>query len=92
MRQMRSPNVFERILLVVGIVIIIVFGFLMQNQIRIDGFYSWACMQTILLWAVLLAILVLISVNENLKEELRMVLENQTEQLELLRQGVQKKK
>lgn len=91
MTKFRNPNFFETIVLIVGLVMII-FGYtFIYQQILITGL-TWNAIQAIFLWLMLLGLLIVMSVNENVKEELKEVVELQLEETRLLRKTINQQK
>ena len=89
-RFTRNPNLFEKILLIIGICVI-VFGFgSISTAINVDNTNYWLFTQTVLLWFLLVIMIVLLAVNENMKEELKLISEEQLEQIKILNQGERK--
>lgn len=88
----RKPNAFEVILLVIGIALIILGYIAIHRLAAAERVMSWSFLQTIFLWLLMILMVILAAVNENMKEELRMVIENQIEEIKLLRQDLKKKK
>ncbi|MBU0629066.1 MAG: hypothetical protein KKC75_07800 [Nanoarchaeota archaeon] len=88
----RKPNVFEMILLVIGIALIIIGYAAIHRLVAVDGAISWAFLQTTFLWLLMILMVILTAVNENMKEELKMVIENQVEEIKLLRIDLKKKR
>lgn len=88
----RRPNVFEKILLVIGIGLIIVGYVAIHKTIMTEGSISWDLLQTIFLWILMILLVILAAVSENMKEELRMVIQNQIEEIKLLRKDINKKR
>jgi len=88
----RRPNVFEKILLVIGIGLIIVGYVAIHKTIMMEGNISWDLLQTIFLWILMILLVILAAVSENMKEELRMVIQNQIEEIRLLRKDINKKR
>lgn len=88
----RKPNIFEVILLVIGIALIVV-GYVVIHKMAVaDGALSWDFLQTTFLWLLMILLVILAAVNENMKEELRIVIQNQAEEMRLLRDDLNKKK
>ena len=82
----RKAKPFEVILLIIGIALI-VFGYLaIYKMMSLKPGFSWELLQTTFIWLLLIFFVVLAAVNENMKEELKMVINNQWEKLRLLRQ------
>ena len=88
----RKPNAFEVILLVIGIALIILGYIAIHRLAAVDGLISWNFLQTTFLWLLMVLMVILAAVNENMKEELKMVIENQIEEIKLLRDDLKVKK
>ena len=84
MYQKRRPNFFEKILLLVGVILIIVGYGLMHNRIVADGVLTWQAIQAVFTWLVLVVLVILLAVNENMKEELKVIAERQLSEIRLL--------
>ena len=83
----RSPNLFEKFLLIIGVFVIIIgYGFIANAQ-RLDAANYWLFLQTIFLWLMLTVLIILLAVNENMKEELKLIAEEQLEQIKILAKG-----
>jgi surface polysaccharide O-acyltransferase-like enzyme len=81
----RRTNLFEKILFVIGLIIIAV-GFYFINKVYTgEGHLSWALLQAIFLWLVLLFLIILTDSNESVKEELREVIKEQSMEVKLLK-------
>lgn len=81
----RNPNIFEKFLLIVGIFILIVgYGFI-QRALNINQTNHWLFLQSIFLWLMLVVLIILLAVNENMKEELKLIQEEQLEEIRVLR-------
>ncbi len=82
----RKPTLFEKILLVVGIIIVLLGYALIQKMASVDGaVLTWNMVFGVFLWLITFLALILVSVQENVKEELKMVIDNQTKEMKLLR-------
>lgn len=92
MPTIRTPNFFEKILLFLGIVIVLVGYGLIYKVFSITQAMTWETLIVIFLWLALIGIIILIAVSENMKEELRIVIENQLNELRLLREEIKKKR
>jgi|TARA_B100002003_G_scaffold250628_1_gene290739 energy-coupling factor transporter transmembrane protein EcfT len=85
----RKINLFEKGLLIIGILIIIsgylfVYGFVAKEGL------SWNALQTTFLWLLLIVMIILAAVNENMKEELKVVINNQVKEMKLLREDLKR--
>lgn len=90
MAKVRNPNIFETIVLLIGVILILVGYAFIYKQIAVTGM-TWDAIQAIFLWMILLALLIIMSVNENVKEELKQLIELEIEETKLLRKVVQGK-
>jgi hypothetical protein len=89
--RVRTPNLFEKILLIIGVLVIFVGYSLIYRVFRLESMLSWEAIQTLFLWLILICVVILVAVSENMKEEMRVVVENQTEEIRLLREDLKKK-
>ncbi|MBS3097790.1 hypothetical protein J4209_03250 [Candidatus Woesearchaeota archaeon] len=81
----RKPNVFEKIFLIVGLFIIIISYAFVHRMVIEEGIFSWIAIQTLFLWLILVVLIILTAANENTKEELKIVIKNQLDEVKLLR-------
>ena len=91
MPTIRTPNFFERMLLIIGVLVIIVGYGVIYRVSQITGTFGWETVAAIFLWLILIAVVILLAVSENMKEELKQVLENQVEEIKLLREELRRK-
>lgn len=87
----RNPNVYEKILLVLGIVVLMM-GFSFIQKISIMIGFGWELLTLIFLWLTLVTMIIILSAAENMKEELKIVAANQLEELKLLRKELRGKR
>ncbi len=87
----RKPNIFESILLIIGVVLIVLGYVVIYRMYAVEGFLSWALLQTLFLWILMILLVILAAVNENMKEELKIMISNQAEELKLLRKDLKRK-
>lgn len=86
----RKPNLFERILLIVGVAVLMVgYGFI-HWQISLTGF-NIEIIMAIFLWLILVAMIIIAAANENIKEELKQLVELQLQEIRLLREEIRRK-
>ena len=72
-------NNFEKILFLVGIMATFL-GFYLINKVYLANSYlSWAFLQSIFLWLMLLLLIILTDSNESIKEELREIIREHVE-------------
>lgn len=92
MAEFRKPNLFEKILLAFGVFIIIISYVAVHKTLSTEGIFSFEALQTVFLWLILLVLIILTAVNENTKEELKIVIQNQLDEIRLLRKELSKKR
>lgn len=84
--NLRMPNLFEKILLVIGILVVMIGYGMIYRVFQADPTLSWSSLTVIFLWLVLICLVIMISVMENMKEELKAVVENQLSETKLMRE------
>ncbi|MBW2995169.1 hypothetical protein KY312_02360 [Candidatus Woesearchaeota archaeon] len=86
----RNPNVFEKILLVIGIAVVMVgYTFIHRMYTYSGSTLTWDLIISMLLWLISLVLIINLAVSENVKEELRIVAENQLAELKLIKEELQ---
>ena len=88
----RKPNIFEKLIFIIGVLIIIMGYVFIQAMILEEGKLSWDALQALFLWLLLIGVIILAAVNENMKEELKSIIVNQYQELKILRQDIKYKK
>ncbi len=84
-KMMKRLNVFEKLLLLVGLAVTVV-GFYYINRIYTgEGNISWALLQAAFLWLLLLFMIILTDSNESIKEELKEMINKHIEETKLLK-------
>ncbi len=87
--QHRNPNVFEKILLIIGVLIVIIGYSFIHRVYVLDGYaLTWQLLQTMFLWLLLAVMLIMLAVNENVKEELRIIIEEHLQEIKLMREEI----
>ena len=87
----RKPNAFEKVLLFIGIVVIVV-GYILIHSLAVRvGFFSGEVIQSLFLWVILITLIIMTAVSENMKEELKIVISNQATEIKLLRHDLRRK-
>ncbi len=84
MVKFKTINTFEKIILVVGIMVLITGFYLIGKMIGVEPVISWPLIQSIALWSLLILMLILTDSNESIKEELKVVIDahrKETQQL-----------
>ena len=85
----RKTTFFEKVLLVVGILIVVLGYALIQKMASFEGaVLSWNVVSNVFLWLFVVLMVVMLAVQENVKEELKEVITNQTEEMKLLKQEI----
>lgn len=92
MTIIRTPNVFEKILLILGVVIVMVGYGLIYKVFSMTKTLTWDALTVIFLWLALIGIIILVAVTENTKEELKIIIENQAVETRLLREDLKKRR
>ena len=89
----RNPNLFEKILLIIGVLIVIIgYSFVHRMYVLQNYLLSWDLLQAMFLWLLLAIMMIMLAVIENVKEELRIVIEEHLEEIKLLRRDLTKKR
>ena len=85
-RFFRRVNNFEKFLLFIGMVITVV-GFYFINRVyEMEGYASWALLQSSFLYLLLILMVILTDSNESIKEELKDVIEQHIEETKILKE------
>lgn len=87
----RKLNFFEKVLLTIGVFVILIGYFFVHGLVVKQGI-SWDALQATFLWLILVVMVILAAVNENMKEELKMVIVNQVREIKLLREDFKRKR
>ena len=86
----RDINLFEKILILAGFVIIL-FGYMLINGPVLAEGINLNSLQVIFLWLIPIVLIVIAAINENMKEELKMVVANQSKEMRMLREDLRRK-
>jgi len=85
-----KPNVFEKIVLAIGVAIIL-FGYaLVHKTVALEGFNT-ATIHLVFLWLILVTLIILLAVNENIKEELKQIIEVQLDEIRQFRKEIKRR-
>lgn len=86
----RKSNFFERIILVVGLIVVFA-GMFFINKVYMGAGngLDWEVLQTILLWLVLLVLIVLLATEEDVKEELGIIIKEHIEETKIMKEEIQ---
>lgn len=85
-KYIRSPNVFEKILLVIGIAVVIIGYGLIHKLILIKNVLSWDLVISIFMWFIIIILIIITAVSENVKEEISEIIKKETAKIRILRQ------
>jgi hypothetical protein len=86
----RTPNVFEKILLIVGIAIVMIgYTFIHRMYVYSGSVLTWDLITNMMLWLIALVLVISLAVSENVKEELTLVSENQLRELKMIKEEIQ---
>ena len=88
----RKPNMFENILLFIGIVVIGIGYFFVHLVVISYGINSFETTAVLLLWFINIVIIIITAVSENSKEELKIIIKQQHDELRLLREDFRRKR
>jgi ATP/ADP translocase len=88
----RKPNFFEYMLLLIGVVAIVMGYFFVQNLIARYGFFSFEATSVMILLFILVVLIILTAVSENSKEELKIIIKQQADELKFLREDMRRKR
>lgn len=83
--MVRKISFFEGVLLFIGLVVGIVGFYFIQNQLKQDGIMSWNFILSVLVWLVLLVLFVVAALVVDVKEELKILLQDHSEEIRLLK-------
>lgn len=87
MMRQKAFNAFEKILLVIGVFVVIIGYFVIQKMISLSGgLLTWEAVMSVFLWVLVILMIVLIAANENIKEELKYISQNQVMELKLIKE------
>ena len=69
MSEMRKTSVFEKMLLVVGLLVLVIGYFLINKTYISEGStLSWGLLQTVFLWMLMVIFIILLAIGEDIKE------------------------
>ncbi|HZX45506.1 MAG TPA: DmsC/YnfH family molybdoenzyme membrane anchor subunit [Candidatus Nanoarchaeia archaeon] len=88
----RKPNMFESILLIIGVVLIVLGYYVIYKVYSIEGALNWNLLQTLFLWILMILLIIVAAVNENMKEELKIIASNQLEEVKMLRKELTRRR
>jgi hypothetical protein len=86
----RKLNFFEKTIFLMSILVIVIGYFFVYGFVAREGI-SWEALQTTFIWLILIVMIMLAAVNENMKEELKLINLNQVREIKLLREDLKRK-
>ena len=87
----RSTSIFEKLLLVVGFLVLIIGYFLINKVFVAEGYkISWGFLQTVFLWLLMVIFIIMLAIGEDIKEGI--LLEQLAEIKDLKEQILKKRK
>jgi Na+/melibiose symporter-like transporter len=90
MVKVRKTSSFEKMLLIVGLLILVIGYMLISNTYVIEGNQlSWGFLQTIFLWLLMVIFIILLAIGEDIKEG---ILIEQLEEIKSLKESLLKGK
>ena len=90
MEKKRSTSIFEKLLLVVGFLVLII-GYFFINKVFISEGYtiSWDFLQTVFLWLLMVIFIIILAIGEDIKEG---ILLEQLREIKDLKETILKRK
>ena len=90
MEKMRHTSVFEKLLLIVGFLVLVI-GYYFINRVFIAEGYqvSWGFLQTVFLWLLMVIFIIMLAIGEDIKEGILLA---QLEEIKDLKDSILRKK
>ena len=90
MEKKRRTSVFEKLLLIVGFLVLII-GYVFINRVFVAEDYqiSWGFLQTVFLWLLMVIFIIILAIGEDIKEG---ILLKQLDEIRELKESILKKK
>lgn len=90
MEKKRHTSVFEKLLLVVGFLVLIIGYFFINKVFIAEGYQvSWGFLQTVFLWLVMVIFIIVLAIGEDIKEG---ILLRQLDEIKELKEAVLNRK
>jgi len=86
MEKKRHTSIFEKLLLIVGFLVLII-GYFFINKVFIAEDYkvSWGFLQTVFLWLLMVIFIIVLAIGEDIKEG---ILLRQLDEIKELKEGI----
>ena len=90
MEKKRHTSIFEKLLLIVGLLILIM-GYFFINRVFIEEGYkvSWGFLQTVFLWLLMVIFIIMLAIGEDIKEG---ILLQQLDEIKSLKEEMMKRR
>ena len=89
-QKRRRTSVFEKLLLLVGFLVLIIGYFFINRVFIAEGYQiSWGFLQTVFLWLLIVIFIILLAIGEDIKEG---ILLEQLDEIRQLKEAILKKK
>jgi Na+/melibiose symporter-like transporter len=87
--EIRKTSSFEKMLLIVGLLILVI-GYMLISKVYLieGGRLSWGFLQTIFLWLLMVIFVILLAIGEDIKEG---ILIGQLDEMKKLREAIERK-
>lgn len=90
MEKKRPTSIFEKLLLVVGFLVLVIGYFFINRAFMTEGYQiSWGFLQTVFLWLLMVIFIIMLAIGEDIKEG---ILLQQLEEMKAIRDSIMKKK
>ena len=90
MEKKRHTSIFEKMLLVVGLLILVIGYFFINKVFVLEGYkVTWGFLQTVFLWLLMVIFIILLAIGEDIKEG---ILLEQLDEIKKLKDAVLKRK
>lgn len=89
-QKKRRTSIFEKLLLVVGFLVLIIGYFFINKVFVVEGYQiSWGFMQTVFLWLLIVIFIILLAIGEDIKEG---ILLEQLDEIRELKEAILQRK
>ena len=90
MKKRRRTSIFEKLLLIVGFLVLIMGYFFINKVFILEGYkVTWGFLQTVFLWLLMVIFIILLAIGEDIKEG---ILLEQLDEIRGLKEAVLKRK
>ena len=90
MEKKRRTSIFEKLLLIVGFLVLIMGYFFINKVFIIEGYkISWGFLQTVFLWLLMVIFIIMLAIGEDIKEG---ILLEQLSEIKQLKEQISKGK